>query len=248
MKRRRFLANSFSMAGLITSGILLAEVPRAAGQPWRVLCTGAHPDDPESGCGGTLKMYSQQGHQVRVVYLTSGQAGIPGLSPMKAEKIRTAESREACRILGAEPQFAGQMDGDSQITKEREDAFTEVLSAFDPDIVFCQWPLDTHPDHQVAGSLTLRACLGKLPRAQLYFYEVYTGVQTLGFQPNIYSDITATRQDKKRSIFAHQSQHVEAWYPHHEMMEKFRGAECGVAAAEAFVRLARGVKLSEKAS
>ncbi len=248
MQRRRFLINSFSLAGFATSGVLMTDVPRIAGKPLRVLCTGAHPDDPESGCGGTLKMYSQQGHQVQVVYLTSGQAGIQGLSPKKAEEIRTAESREACRILGAKPHFAGQMDGDSQITKEREEAFTEVLSAFDPDIVFSQWPLDTHPDHQVAGSLTLRACLGKLRRSQLYFYEVYTGVQTLGFQPTVYSDITATRQDKKRSIFAHQSQHVETWYPHHEMMEKFRGAECGVEAAEAFVGLARGVKLSEKAS
>src|SRR3979411_1892748 len=77
----------------------------------RIVCVGGHPDDPESGCGGTLAHYAAAGHAVTVVYLTRGEAGIRGKSHEEAAAIRTAEGEAACRILGARPVFAGQVDG-----------------------------------------------------------------------------------------------------------------------------------------
>ena len=47
-----------------------------------MVCVGAHPDDPESGCGGTLARYAAAGHRVTVLYLTRGEAGIAGQSPV----------------------------------------------------------------------------------------------------------------------------------------------------------------------
>ena len=74
----------------------------------------------------------------------------------------------------------------------------------------------------------------------LYFFEVDSGSQTMGFVPTAYVDITAVREKKKAALFAHKSQDGEAIYrEHHEIMENFRGRELGVAAAEAFVQLAR---------
>src|SRR5438067_11427259 len=72
-------------------------------RPLRVVCVGAHPDDPESGCGGTLARYSEAGHKVSIVYLTRGERGIAGKSLEEAAAIRTAEAQAACRILGATP-------------------------------------------------------------------------------------------------------------------------------------------------
>ena len=46
-----------------------------------IVCVGGHPDDPESGCGGTLSLYAKAGNKVSIVYLTKGEAGIPGKSP-----------------------------------------------------------------------------------------------------------------------------------------------------------------------
>ena len=46
-----------------------------------IVCIGIHPDDPESGCGGTLSLYTKAGNKVSIVYLTKGEAGIPGKSP-----------------------------------------------------------------------------------------------------------------------------------------------------------------------
>ena len=55
--------------------------PRPArAQPLKAVCVGAHPDDPESGCGGTLARYTAAGHRVTVIYLTRGEAGVRGRS------------------------------------------------------------------------------------------------------------------------------------------------------------------------
>src|SRR5690348_4447558 len=72
----------------------------------RVVCVGGHPDDPESGCGGTLARYAALGHAVTIVYLTRGEAGIQGKSHEEAAAIRSRECETACKILGAKPVFA----------------------------------------------------------------------------------------------------------------------------------------------
>jgi len=95
----------------------------------------------------------------------------------------------------------------SEITGQRYKEFTEILlDKYKPDIVFTHWPIDTHFDHQAASMLTIRAYLAARPRWLLYFFEVNSGSQTLGFMPTAYVDITATRDKKKQALFAHQSQ------------------------------------------
>src|SRR5436190_21106376 len=64
----------------------------------KVVCVGGHPDDPESGCGGTLARYTALGHTVTVIYLTRGEAGISGKSHEEAAAIRSAECAAACKI------------------------------------------------------------------------------------------------------------------------------------------------------
>ena len=76
-----------------------------------MVVAGAHPDDPESGCGGTMALYADAGHEVVSMYLTRGEAGIPGMSYEEAGRLRTAEAEAACRILGARPVYLAQVDG-----------------------------------------------------------------------------------------------------------------------------------------
>src|SRR5688572_13566861 len=76
-----------------------------------IVCVGGHPDDPESGCGGTLSLYSKAGNKVSIVYLTKGENGIPGKSPDETALIRSREAEEACAIIGAQPYFLGQVNG-----------------------------------------------------------------------------------------------------------------------------------------
>jgi LmbE family N-acetylglucosaminyl deacetylase len=218
----------------------LAAPQTSSGAGLRIVCTGGHPDDPESGCGGTLALYAAQGHGVTILYLTRGEAGIRGKSHDEAASIRTAEAEAACKILGARPVFAGQIDGATVVDAKAAESFTRLVSVERPDIVFTQWPIDTHPDHQAASLLTYRAWLSLGRRFDLYYYEVDLGAQTMGFHPTDYVDIGAVREKKKTALFAHKSQNGEEIYrSHHEVMENFRGRESGVPAAEAFVRLAR---------
>lgn len=230
--------SDFNRREVLSSPLLLAGQAAAPAGKLNVLCVGAHPDDPESGCGGVLARYRESGHRVTIVYLTRGERGIQGKSLDEAAAVRTAEAQEACRILGARPLFAGQIDGATELNPERTAAFTRLLAAEKPDVVFAQWPLDTHMDHQIASLLTLRAFYSASRRFHLYFYKVDAGAQTQGFRPTDYVDITAVREKRKAALFAHKSQNGEEIYRrHHEVMEDFRGREARVVAAESFVHL-----------
>src|SRR5689334_23767144 len=77
----------------------LEELGLAAGKPLKIVCVGAHPDDPETGCGGTLAKFAAKGHDVRIIYLTRGEAGIKEGERQTTAWIRTGESLRACTIL-----------------------------------------------------------------------------------------------------------------------------------------------------
>jgi LmbE family N-acetylglucosaminyl deacetylase len=239
--RRSFLGHALALPALVAGREYARAYPAAQIKPGslKVVCVGAHPDDPESGCGGTLATYAGQGHRVTVIYLTRGERGIPGTAERDAATIRTAEAEAACKVLGAKPVFAGQIDGATELSAARTETLSGLLDAEAPDVVFTHWPIDTHPDHQIASLLTLRAYVGRKRRFPLYFFEVNAGSQTMGFAPAEYVDITGVREKKKAALFAHKSQDGEEIYRrHHEVMENFRGREAQVPAAEAFVRLA----------
>ena len=206
----------------------------------KVLVAGGHPDDPESGCGGTIARYVDAGHAVTVFYLTRGEAGIDGKSHDEAARIRTAEAERACAILGAKPRFGGQVDGDTHIDRAAYAAMRTLLDEERPDVIFTHWPVDTHPDHRAASLLVYDAWLRTGRTAALGYFEVLSGDQTQVFDPTDYLDISAVAQRKRDATFAHLSQKPDEWYPVHERMARFRGMEHGCEYAEAFIRHDRG--------
>jgi LmbE family N-acetylglucosaminyl deacetylase len=217
----------------------MGEPPADSSVPQRklkVVVAGAHPDDPESGCGGTMARYADLGHEVVSLYLTRGEAGIEGKSHREAALIRTAEAEKACQILGARPMFAGQIDGASEVTNPRYDDFRKILESLAPDLVFTHWPVDTHRDHRATSLLIFDAWLGNRKRFALYYFEVMTGEQTSQFWPTHYVDITTTERRKRDACCAHASQNPDGFYAVHDKMNHFRGMECGCNLAEAFVR------------
>lgn len=241
--RRSFLksagASAVPLLATLHAPPLAAAATQAARQ-LKVLCVGGHPDDPESGCAGTLSRYVELGHSVTVLYLTRGERGIRDKGLTEAAQIRTAECEKACQIIGARAKFFGQIDGATEMTHTQVEAMTKVLSDESPDVLFAHWPVDTHMDHQVASMLAVRAWMASGERPQLYFFEVNTGSQSQGFLPNTYVDIAAVLEKKKTALFAHVSQDGQGiWRQHHEIIAQWRGREAGVAAAEAFVHLDR---------
>lgn len=239
LTRRGFVGQSLAAVAGATALPLAGAGRESGAAPLAVLCVGGHPDDPESGCGGTLARYAALGHAVTILYLTRGERGIDGKSLDEAARIRSAESLAACKILGATAAFFGQIDGATELNHAHVDAMHRFFATAKPDIVFTHWPIDTHMDHQVASILTIRAWMNQ-PTARLYFFEVNAGSQTQGFLPNTYVDISSVVEQKKTALFAHVSQDGRGiWREHHEIMAAWRGREAGVAAAEAFVHLDR---------
>jgi LmbE family N-acetylglucosaminyl deacetylase len=241
--RRGFLKEAGVLAAPLLAVLHAPPLVAAADETARrlkVVCIGGHPDDPESGCAGTLSRYAELGHAVTVLYLTRGERGIRDTGLDEAGKIRTAECEKACQVMGAHPRFFGQIDGATEITRAHVEAMTKVLSEEQPDVVFTHWPVDTHMDHQVASMLAIRAWMALGERPALYFFEVNTGSQSQGFLPNTYVDIAAVVEKKKEALFAHVSQDGKGiWREHHEIIARWRGREAGVAAAEGFVLLDR---------
>jgi LmbE family N-acetylglucosaminyl deacetylase len=224
------------ISGKETSGLDGKAVP--AKKKLKILCIGAHPGDPEFGCGGTMAKYSDAGHSLTFLYLTRGEgwAGDPALSHDQAAALRTKEAEVSCKILNAKPLFAGQIDGETELNKKECERMTKLILSENPDIVFSQWPLDSHMDHQVTGTLTYTAWIKAEQKFDLYFYEVDTGSETVGFTPTDYVDITDVRDRKKAAMWAHKTQDPEKTYEKDfRAMENFRGIEAGVKAAEAFV-------------
>src|ERR1041385_6624817 len=115
---------------------LVPPLPDSGAARLTVVCVGGHPDDPESGCGGTLARYAALGHSVTIVYLTRGERGIAGRPLDGAARIRAAEGETAGRILGAHAKFFGQIDGATEVTRAHVDAMTRLLGAEKPDILF----------------------------------------------------------------------------------------------------------------
>ena len=229
------------MGSVFASGAAVLGLPIAAAAQvqhpakLKVAVVGGHPDDPESGAGGTMAKLADAGHDVVAVYLTRGEAGIAGKSHDEAAKTRTAEAEAACAILKAKPVFAGQVDGSTEVSPARYDAFAQVLLALKPDVAITHWPVDTHRDHRAASLLTFDAWLKSGRAFALYYFEVMTGSQTQTFRPTHYVDITATEDRKRAACMAHKSQDPQGFYAAHDLMNRFRGREHGCKYAEAFV-------------
>src|SRR5256884_5241644 len=124
LTRRSFVQRSLAAAGPAMVAALPLELQPAGPGVARmtVVCVGGHPDDPESGCGGTLARYAALGHAGTGVYLTRGGRGISGKSFEEAATIRSAAGEAARKIMGAKPLFFGQIDRAPQVSHAPVDA------------------------------------------------------------------------------------------------------------------------------
>lgn len=169
---------------------------------------GAHPDDAEIGCGGTMLESVAKGKKIALVDLTRGEMGTRG-----TPETRLRESLAAARLLGA--LFRIQLDlGDGNLRTGREEEL-EVISVIRkhrPSIVFAPFPDDRHPDHTRTGKLVTEASfysgLAKIdsgqaphrPQAVVYYMQNYTQ------QPSFVVDTSAFQAKKMEALRCYKSQ------------------------------------------
>ncbi len=219
----------------LTGGAGEARPPEAA-KKLRVVVVGAHPDDPESGCGGLIARLTKAGHEVIVAYATCFR-GNRTIGTEPEAVVRRREASAACQRLGATPHFFDYAHEKLVADRATLAAVAAWLQKVQPDIVVTHWPLDTHPNHHVTSSLVWQAYL-RQDHWSLYFFEVMTDQQAQNFRPELYLDIAGVRDLKRRALACHRSQKPEAIWEVHDAMHRRRGAEVGVEYAEAYVRAA----------
>jgi len=172
-----------------------------------ILAIGAHPDDVEMSCGGTVAKLAAAGRRVGILHLTSGEAGTRG-----TPEGRRQEARRAAEALGAaEVEFLALGDGGMRTGPAEEDALIEVLRRLRPELVFGPPEVDRHPDHGRAHRLVADACFyaGLARRgagaphrpAALFGYQQHDS-----FEPSFLVDVTPFWGAKMRALDAYASQ------------------------------------------
>jgi len=119
----------------------------------RIIAFGAHPDDCEVYAGGTACLWSDLGHHVKFVSATNGDIGHWQMAGGPLARRRTAEVREAARIMGNAVQVLDIHDGEIEPTLENRRTFTRLIRQWNADIVITHRPNDYHPDHRYTGIL-----------------------------------------------------------------------------------------------
>lgn len=173
-----------------------------------VLAIGAHPDDVELGCGGTLALAARSGRRVGILHLTHGEAGSRGSA---AERRREAE-RAAAALGAVELAFLDCGDGSLRQGVAEEDALIAELRRLRPELILGPTPADRHPDHGRAHRLVADACFyaGLARRGgggePFRPAAVFSYMQHDPFPPSFVVDVTATWPAKQAALACYGSQ------------------------------------------
>ncbi len=216
----------------------------------RVLAVGAHPDDLELLCGGTLAKYAQKGHDVTMAVATNGEVGSMTLPKEEIAAVRKAEAEEAATVIGANFVWMGYPDEFLFACEETRLAFINLMRRARPDVVITHAPTDYHPDHRTTGETcwdirvmtTVPNIKTEYPVCEIIPEILYMDtIAGINFEPGQYVDITESFELKRKMLACHRSQGgwLESQYgmTYLEFMEqvaRFRGLQCGVRYAECF--------------
>jgi LmbE family N-acetylglucosaminyl deacetylase len=163
-------------------------------EPMRILALGAHPDDIEVGCGGTLIKYAENGHRIFLMVMTEGgQGGLP--------EVRKREQDQAAKVLRAEQVFwGGYKDTEVPLGRDLIQTVEQIVRKIEPHFIFVHYHDDTHQDHRHLAMSTITATRYT---KNVLFYE---GPTTQNFAPTVFVDIEQALERKIQSLEAHASQ------------------------------------------
>ncbi len=186
----------------------------------RILFMGAHPDDCEYYCAGTLAKYTKRGHEVFIAISTNGNIGsMTAKTKEEVADMRYKEALDACAVIGAKLIWMGFDDEYLIDSREVRDAFIDAVREARPDVIFTTWKMnDYNPDHNINGYMAFIARINasiqliktkheatdKIP---VMFFCPPTG--QMEFMPDYYVDISEEMETKITMWKRHKSQNEE---------------------------------------
>jgi len=216
-----------------------------------ILAIGAHPDDLEISCGGTLIRYVREGHKIFMCVVSGGDMGHAVIQPDELRIIRRKEAENAAKVIGAELFSLESSDGDIESSnKELRKQLIEIIRQANPDVIITHNPDDYMRDHIQAGALAYDASfISTFPHfitqtlntsgfPPVFYMDTLAGI---GFIPTEYVDISDVMEQKLEALACHESQ--IKWMRDHDGIDfldfvrtcnKYRGLQASVSFAEGF--------------
>ena len=224
--------------------------------PKQVLVVAAHPDDEVLGCGGTIARHADAGDQVQVLIVAEGATS----RQQQRDRNQATEelsalaqaAHQAGAILGAQGVELLDLPDNRLDSLDRLDLIKrlqECIERHQPQVVYVHHAGDVNVDHRRLHEAVVTACRPTpgQPVRRLLSFEVASSSEwqppgsAPPFQPNWFVDISAQWPRKREALAAYASE-MRPW-PHARSLEalehlaRWRGAQVGVAAAEAFCLL-----------
>jgi len=203
----------------------------------KILAIGAHLDDIELACGGTLARAIEKGHQVKMVVMTkSGYKNFDG-KIIRTEDEAKSEGISAAKSLGINDlEILDFPIINVPYNSATVESLDKIITSFNPDLIFTHWNHDTHQDHRNTSLATLSAARYK---NNIFMYEPFppSGRSYAPFNPQMYVDITQVMDKKIEALKKHKSQHKkygDNWIEAANGRARLRGFEIYSKYAETF--------------
>ena len=223
-----------------------------------ILAIGAHPDDIEVMCAGTLAKYAAMGHKVFLATATNGNIGSAHHTMEEIARIRKAEAAKSAAIIGAEYIC---LDYDDEMFYEDRSvrlAFINLVRYCKADVILTHYPVDYNPDHELTSKIVNDIAV-MIPIAHLktesppydkipaiFYFEPASGMR---FVPTDYVDISDYYETKMQMLNCMESQRqwmadnyaslngdLDRFFDTIRITSEYRGMQAGVKYAEGFVR------------
>jgi len=200
----------------------------------KILAIGAHPDDIEIGCAGTLCCLAKQKGEIHYIIASLGEkCDVLDLDKNALLEIRKEESRRAAFPIGVK-NISYLLLPDTFIEHNGlvVSSLEKIITAVKPDIIFTHTLQDKHQDHKNLGFATISAC--RRFKTNILHYETPSTAQS--FQPVVFSDISFTMEEKIEILKCFTSQNEKTYLDNDAIigLARYRGYTSGSKYAEAF--------------
>ncbi|MBI4743352.1 MAG: PIG-L family deacetylase [Actinobacteria bacterium] len=163
----------------------------------KIIAIGAHPDDIEFMCGGTLAYYAKNNASIYNLVLSNGEL-------CHNAKVRCGEAEKAAKVLGVKKVCFGKLeDGKILHNIETIRLIEDFIKEIEPDLIFTHTPQDRHQDHRNAGRATISAARN---HCNILFCEAFSSITP--FENFIFVEITKTINKKLKALSIFKS-HLE---------------------------------------
>jgi LmbE family N-acetylglucosaminyl deacetylase len=229
----------------------------------KILAFGAHPDDVDMACFGTLARCVQRGDTVIVCSITNGNLGHPTLGLDKLRMVRMVEGSQSSAVIGASYCTLDIDDMNvNEFDEHQRKLVCDLIRSTKPDLIITHNEGDTHPDHLGTNHLVQRcSILATLPQYKsendpivdlppLYYMDTLQGTS---FEGDTYVDISDTFELKMKAVGCHTSQlEIREGEQYIDILQSieiigsYRGLQCGKRMAELFLQCPTRPKVTSR--